>query len=307
MVVVLLALVAFMAAGIAAVAMYALKLQREGQSSQAAAGHEAGDDEAAPRAGRRGGMDRMRAGRLRQRRAAQQAAEDEGSDEEDDDEAPEGRREARRREREEAREAERLAREAKANKVNAYEERRKKRDEEREALERAQEDEIRRAAEERQRREDEEASKWLGQISVEEAGVDAEGGDEGGEAAAARMIAYIRERKMVSIEELATEFRLRSAEVVDRLQALEAAGQLTGVMDERGKFIHISVDEMRAVADFIRKRGRVAIAELAAKSGDFIDLEPRAAAAGASPGAGSDLLDFDRLLGEGDGAPVAAH
>lgn len=67
--------------------------------------------------------------------------------------------------------------------------------------------------------------------------------------------------------QLATEFRLRSAEVVDRIQALEAQGALTGVMDERGKFIHIAVDEMRAVADFIRGRGRVAIAELAAKSG----------------------------------------
>ena len=51
---------------------------------------------------------------------------------------PVGRREARRREREEAREAERLAREAKANKVNVYEERRRKREEEREAQERAQ-------------------------------------------------------------------------------------------------------------------------------------------------------------------------
>lgn len=67
--------------------------------------------------------------------------------------------------------------------------------------------------------------------------------------------------------QLATEFRLRSAEVVERLQSLEAQGQLTGVMDERGKFIHISTDEMRAVADFIRRRGRVAIGELAAKSG----------------------------------------
>jgi hypothetical protein len=68
----------------------------------------------------------------------------------------------------------------------------------------AQEDEIRRAAEERQRREDEEAAKWLGQISVEEAGVDAEDGGEGGEAAAARFVAYIQERKMVSIEEVGT-------------------------------------------------------------------------------------------------------
>jgi hypothetical protein len=55
--------------------------------------------------------------------------------------------------------------------------------------------------------------------------------------------------------------------VVDRIQALEAAGALTGVMDERGKFIAISGEEMAAVAAFLRQRGRVAIAELAARSG----------------------------------------
>ena len=41
------------------------------------------------------------------------------------------------------------------------------------------------------------------------------------------------------------------------------------------QFIYISREEMAAVADFIRQRGRVAIAELAAKSDAFIDLEGR--------------------------------
>ena len=67
--------------------------------------------------------------------------------------------------------------------------------------------------------------------------------------------------------QLATEFRLRSVEVVERIRGLEAQGALTGVMDERGKYIFVSPEEMRAVADFIRTRGRVHIAELAAKSG----------------------------------------
>ena len=33
---------------------------------------------------------------------------------------------------------------------------------------------------------------------------------------------------------------------------------------------------MQAVADFIRRRGRVSVAELAAKSNTFIDLEEKA-------------------------------
>ena len=42
------------------------------------------------------------------------------------------------------------------------------------------------------------------------------------------------------------------------------------------QFIYISQEEMAAVADFIKRRGRVAISELAAKSNTFIDLEARA-------------------------------
>lgn len=41
------------------------------------------------------------------------------------------------------------------------------------------------------------------------------------------------------------------------------------------QFIFISPDEMQAVADFIRQRGRIAIAELAQRSNTFIDLAGR--------------------------------
>ena len=97
------------------------------------------------------------------------------------------------------------------------------------------------------------------------------------------------------------------------MQALEAAGALTGVMDERGKYVHVSADEMRAVADFVRSRGRVAIAELAARSGELIDLAPRAGggAGGGGGGGGGGAgggggIDFDALLA-GEGEAVAAH
>lgn len=45
----------------------------------------------------------------------------------------------------------------------------------------------------------------------------------------------------------------------------------------RPQFIYISREEMAAVAAFIKHRGRVAIAELAAKSDMLIDLESKAA------------------------------
>lgn len=46
-----------------------------------------------------------------------------------------------------------------------------------------------------------------------------------------RFIDYIQMRKMVPIEEAATEFGLRSSEVVDRIQGLESMGRLTGVTE----------------------------------------------------------------------------
>ncbi len=46
----------------------------------------------------------------------------------------------------------------------------------------------------------------------------------------------------------------------------------------RLQYIYISRQEMEAVAEYIKKRGRIAIGELAAKSNTFIDLEAKATA-----------------------------
>ena len=45
-------------------------------------------------------------------------------------------------------------------------------------------------------------------------------------------------------------------------------------MDDRGKYIYISQEEMNAVAEYIKREGRVSISHLASKSNQFIDLEP---------------------------------
>lgn len=56
---------------------------------------------------------------------------------------------------------------------------------------------------------------------------------------------------------------------------LMISGRLSGVMDDRGKYIYISMEEMNAVADYIKRQGRVSISHLASKSNQFIDLEPK--------------------------------
>lgn len=57
---------------------------------------------------------------------------------------------------------------------------------------------------------------------------------------------------------------------------LSVIGRLSGVMDDRGKYIDISLEEMKAVADYIKREGWVSISHLASKSNQFIDLKPKA-------------------------------
>lgn len=177
-------------------------------------------------------------------------------------------------------------------KRDAYEAKRKAKDAERQAQEEAQEEEIRRAAEDRQRREEEEAAKWMHLFTVEAAGESALSAEQT-EVLMARMVDHLKARKTVPVDELAAEFGLKTVDAVAKLQALEAEGRITGVMDDRGKFIFISPEEMAAVADFIQQRGRISISELAQRSNMLIDLSPKELAGDAAD------LDLDLPLSEG--------
>ena len=74
------------------------------------------------------------------------------------------------------------------------------------------------------------------------------------------------------LDEAAARFGLRSADVLQRLQALEDGGELSGVWDERGRWVCVTEEEMAALARFIERRGRVSMAELVTESNRIIDL-----------------------------------
>ena len=88
-------------------------------------------------------------------------------------------------------------------------------------------------------------------------------------------ITHICRKKVVVLEELAATFQMRTQDAIDRVTRLEEMGMISGVIDDRGKFIVISKEEMEKVAKFINRRGRVSIAELASESNKLIDLEER--------------------------------
>lgn len=79
---------------------------------------------------------------------------------------------------------------------------------------------------------------------------------------------------MVVLEDLAVQFKLKTQAAIDRIVELQKDGRLSGVIDDRGKFIYISEEELNAVAKFIKQRGRVSITELAENSNNLINLVP---------------------------------
>lgn len=186
------------------------------------------------------------------------------------------KKEKKRQEREAQRQAEEAARDSRLTKQDRYAEIRRRKEEEREAKERMLEEE----AKARQAKEEETAAlefdKWKGEFSVDAEGSTGNDLQDGNQDLLSDFVEYIKKHKCLPLEDLAAEFKLRTQECINRITSLESMGRLSGVMDDRGKYIYISQEEMRAVADYIKRQGRVSISHLASKSNQFIDLEPKA-------------------------------
>uniref|UniRef100_A0A0E0HW07 DDRGK domain-containing protein 1 n=1 Tax=Oryza nivara TaxID=4536 RepID=A0A0E0HW07_ORYNI len=185
------------------------------------------------------------------------------------------KKEKKRQDREAQRQAEEAARDLRRTKQDRYAEMRRKKDEEREAQERLMEEEARA----RKAKEEEAAAlefeKWKGAFSVDAEGTTESDTQDDGQGLLHNFVEYIKNQKCVPLEDLAAEFRMRTQDCINRIITLEGMDRLSGVMDDRGKFIYISTEEMKAVADYIRKQGRVSISHLASNSNQFIDLEPK--------------------------------
>ncbi|XP_069601267.1 DDRGK domain-containing protein 1 isoform X3 [Ranitomeya imitator] len=202
------------------------------------------------------------------------AAEDEADDEESSPAAQTsgkiGAKKQKKLEEKQARKAQREAEEAereerKKQEMKREEERRKDEERLREEEEK-QEEEKKKAKEEQEKREHEEYLRLKESFVVEEEG-EAETMDEE------------QVSKVVILEDLGAHFGLRAQDAISRIQDLLADGSITGVIDDRGKFIYITTEELAAVAQFIRQRGRVSISELAQATNQLINLNPESGAA----------------------------
>lgn len=182
------------------------------------------EKEGGKKKGRKGAMDRMRdaargdedatglADRLRD-----DAEGDEVEDEDPRAAAKRAERLAAAREREEAREAIRERDEQK----NAA---RRQKDEAREEKQRAKEEAERLKREEEAKKQQEEFDKWKDLITVDDEGTDETEANGDSEGLLANFVSYIKEHKVVVLEDLAATFELRVQDVISRVQGLEAMG-----------------------------------------------------------------------------------
>ena len=182
----------------------------------------------------------------------------------------------KKRQKAEAREARAAALAARKEKEAEEEEARLEAEEERAEKEARRAEERRKKKEAKEKADKKEYDKWKTMFEVEEEGDNTGGGDAVPFGALSDFESFVRTRKVVMLQDLATEFALDTVEAASRLAALEQMGRITGVFDDRGKFVYITLDEMEKVAKFIERRGRVSIAALSVESNRLIDLESAA-------------------------------
>ncbi|XP_051750510.1 DDRGK domain-containing protein 1 isoform X1 [Ctenopharyngodon idella] len=172
------------------------------------------------------------------------------------------------------REAELEEREERKKMQELRDQERQKEEEKERLQEQKQEEELRRAKEEQERREEEEYQRLKESFVIEDQGEADELDEQESRNLLQEFIQYIKKSKVVLLEDLASHFGMRTQDAIARLQDLIADGSLTGVIDDRGKFIFITPEELNAVAQFIKQRGRVSISELAQASNTLINLTP---------------------------------
>lgn len=138
------------------------------------------------------------------------------------------------------------------------------------------EEQERKLKEEKERKEKEEFDQWKDMFTIEEQGTKlAEDSDES-QKLLQEFVDYVKSHKVVLLEDLASEFNLATQDAIDRVESLQAANRLTGIVDDRGKFIYITEEEMDKVAKFIQRRGRLGFAELSKECNKLIRLDGEA-------------------------------
>jgi len=125
----------------------------------------------------------------------------------------------------------------------------------------------------KKRREEEEFAKWTAKFAVEKEGEDAA---DDLDLSVENFVKYVQMRKVVRLEDLSADFRMKTSAAIDRLKDLEKGGRLNGIFDDRGKYLYITQQEMSDVAAWLTDKGRLNRKELLAACNRLIRMDPTA-------------------------------
>ena len=148
-----------------------------------------------------------------------------------------------------------------------------KREEEREEKERLAQVERKKLLEEEAAAEEEEYNQWKDMFETEDSGSASTGQVTDTTDVFFDFLSFIRTKKVVVLEDLASEFNISGQDTIERVESLIEMGRLTGVIDDRGKFILVTTAEMLNIADFVVQNGRISMSTLAKQSNRLINLE----------------------------------
>uniref|UniRef100_A0A0N4ZYE7 DDRGK domain-containing protein 1 n=1 Tax=Parastrongyloides trichosuri TaxID=131310 RepID=A0A0N4ZYE7_PARTI len=141
-----------------------------------------------------------------------------------------------------------------------------------ELLEKEREEKEKKEKEEHEKKIYEEYLKMKEAFSIEEEGIE-EVDEDALRNLKKEFLDFIKEVKVIHLDELASKFNLTVSDVRSRLTTFLEDGSISGVIDDRGKFIYITEDEWKAVAQFINNRGRVTLQEIVDSSNKLISLK----------------------------------
>lgn len=213
-----------------------------------------------------------------QRKRGGAAAEDDALEDEDgdgnmEDAGPRRRNAAKDEKRKEKQETQNAERQMRQQRDKALAEKQKLYDQKQQAKDAAiekQEAAKKKAGDDKEKQEQEEFGKWKEMFDVEATTSETRFSP----AEQERFVEYIRVRKAVPLEDLAAEFQQRTAYVTEQLKELERQGRINGIFDDRGQFVYITNDEMEAIAECMKSKGRISRADLLEACNRLVRLNP---------------------------------
>ena len=75
------------------------------------------------------------------------------------------------------------------------------------------------------------------------------------------------------LEDLGAMFGMKTADVLERLQSLDSSGEMTCVIDDRGKVIYLEETELEQISAFVERRGRLTQDDVNLECNRVIDLD----------------------------------